>query len=159
MVSVHVGLGANLGDAPATLKAAVHALAALDQTELVAVSPTYRTAPIDAGGPDYLNAVVQLRTALSPQALLEALQHIENDHGRERPYRNAPRSLDLDLLLYGDQLIDTPSLTVPHPRLHERAFVLVPLADLSPGLTVPGHGAVSALLKGVAEQRIDRVSP
>jgi 2-amino-4-hydroxy-6-hydroxymethyldihydropteridine diphosphokinase len=119
-----IGLGANLGDARATLDAAQHALARLPQTRLVAASPLYRSAPIDATGPDYLNAVVVLETALAPHALLSELQRIEDRHGRERPHRNAPRTLDLDLLLYGDRRIATAALTVPHPRLHERAFVL-----------------------------------
>ncbi len=158
-VLVHIGLGANLGDARATLAAAVQSLAGLASTELSAVSPTYRSAPIDAAGPDYLNAVVQLRTALAPEALLAALQRIEAAHGRERPYRNAPRTLDLDLLLYGDELIDTPLLSVPHPRLHERAFVLLPLADVAPDAIVPGRGAVRSLLPGVAGQRIERLNP
>ena len=158
-VLVHIGLGANLGDARAALAAAVQSLAGLASTELSAVSPTYRSAPIDAAGPDYLNAVVQLRTGLAPEVLLAALQRIEAAHGRERPYRNAPRTLDLDLLLYGDELIDTPLLSVPHPRLHERAFVLLPLADVAPDAIVPGRGAVQSLLPGVAGQRIERLNP
>jgi 2-amino-4-hydroxy-6-hydroxymethyldihydropteridine diphosphokinase len=100
---------------------------------------------------------VWLDTRLSPLALLAELQRIEHEHGRERPYRNAPRTLDLDLLFYGDERIALPELTVPHPRLHERAFVLRPLAELAPDLVVPDHGAVSTLLTMVADQRIDKL--
>lgn len=152
-----IGLGANLGDARATLEQALTALAALPHTTLSARSSFYRTAPMDSSGPDYLNAVALLHTALAPQPLLEALQRIEQAHGRERPYRNAPRTLDLDLLLYADERVSTPTLTVPHPRLHERAFVLRPLAELSPALAIPGHGPVGELLAGVAGQRIDKL--
>ena len=152
-----IGLGANLGDARATLDAAFRALATLRHTTLTAASSIYRSAPIDAGGPDYLNAVVLLSTRLAPRMLLTALQRIEHAHARTRPYRNAPRTLDLDLLLYGDRQLSTPALTVPHPRLHERAFVLRPLAEIAPGLVVPGRGAVAALLADVAGQRIDNL--
>jgi len=158
-VTAYVGLGANLGDAAAALDAAVAALGALPGTRLAACSPRYRTAPVDATGPDYLNAVAALDTDLSAEALLAALHEIELRHGRERPYRNAPRTLDLDLLLHGDARIDGPQLVVPHPRLHERAFVLVPLADLAPDLVVPGQGRVRDLLDTVADQRIERLSP
>jgi 2-amino-4-hydroxy-6-hydroxymethyldihydropteridine diphosphokinase len=158
-VTAYVGLGANLGDAAGALDAAVAALAALPRTRLVACSPRYRTAPVDATGPDYLNAVAALDTDLSAEALLAALHEIEQGHGRERPYRNAPRTLDLDLLLHGDTRIDSPHLAVPHPRLHERAFVLAPLADLAPDLVVPGRGRVRDLLEGVADQRIERSLP
>ena len=134
---VFVGLGANLGDAAATVREAFDALGALPQTTCVARSSLYRSAPVDAQGSDYINAVAQLRTGLSPLALLDALQAIEGRFGRERPYRNAPRTLDLDVLLYGQRRIVTPRLTVPHPRLHERAFVLVPLAEIAPDLALP----------------------
>ena len=153
----YIGLGANLGDPGAALREALEALAALPDTSLRATSSFYRTAPIDAIGPDFLNAVIHLDTHLAPHVLLTALQRIEQVHGRERPYRNAPRTLDLDLLLYGDQVIDTPTLTVPHPRLHERAFVLLPLAEIAPRLNVPGHGCVADLLAPLADQRIDKL--
>lgn len=149
-----VGLGANLGDARQALSAAADALRALPRTSDVAVSRHWRSAPIDSSGPDYLNAVASLNTALAPFALLAELQRIERDHGRQRPHRNAPRTLDLDLLLYGDDIIDTAPLTVPHPRLHERAFVLRPLAELAPGLLVPGRGSLQSLLPAVAGQRL-----
>jgi len=156
-VVAYIGLGANLGDARATLTDAVQALARLPDSVLRATSSTYRSAPVDASGPDFLNAVARLETRLSPAALLAELQRIEREHGRERPYRNAPRTLDLDLLLYDDQCVALPELTVPHPRLHERAFVLLPLAELEPALAVRGRGAVSALLAAVADQRIDKL--
>lgn len=152
-----IGLGANLGDAEATLAAAFAALARLPRSRLVARSSLYRSQPVDADGPDYLNAAARLDTALSPRELLEALLSIEHDQGRERAHRNAPRTLDLDLLLYGNRRIDEPGLVVPHPRLHERAFALLPLAEIAPALEVPGQGAVSALLAAVAGQRIDRL--
>ena len=153
-----IGLGANLGDARQTLVEAGAAIRALPRCDGFATSPLYRSAPVDAGGPDFYNAVVRLTTTLPARRLLEALQAIERTHGRERPFRNAPRTLDLDLLLYGDQRIDDPDLTVPHPRLHLRAFVLRPLADLDPELVVPGHGRVVDLLTSVADQRIERVA-
>jgi len=134
---VFVGLGANLGDAQATLLAAFDALDKLPGTHCVARSSLYRSAPLDADGPDYVNAVAELRTKMQPQALLQALQDIEARFGRERPYHHAPRTLDLDLLRYGERQVATPTLTLPHPRLHERAFVLVPLAELAPDLAPP----------------------
>lgn len=155
----YIGLGANLGDARAALTQAVEALGALPDTRHVRASPLYRSAPIDSSGPDYLNAVVRVETGLDAASLLAQLQAIERAHGRERPYRNAPRTLDLDLLLFGEAVIDSPGLTVPHPRLHERAFVLWPLADLAPDLVVPGRGALAQLLPAVAAQRIDRLAP
>jgi 2-amino-4-hydroxy-6-hydroxymethyldihydropteridine diphosphokinase len=156
-VLAYVGLGANLGDAAAALEAALKSLGELPGTRLQQVSSVYRTEPIDAQGPDYLNAVAVLRTQLAPEALLQQLQRIETGLGRERPYRNAPRTLDLDLLLYGETCMASPTLTVPHPRMHERAFVLVPLADVAPpSLMIPGHGALQELLAGVAGQRIHK---
>lgn len=146
---VAVGLGANLGDRGEALRDAVHAMHTLAHTQVVQVSSLYSSAPVDAGGPDYLNAVALLRTALAPQALLECLQTIELAAGRERPYRNAPRTLDLDVLLWSGRTLNTPTLTVPHPRWQERAFVLRPLAELWPD-------QVSAQqLQAVAAQRID----
>lgn len=154
-----VGLGANLGNARDALDAAFVALATLPGTRLRAASSLYRTAPVDSSGPDYLNAVVQLETGLVPRALLRELQRIELAHGRERPYRNAPRTLDLDLLLYGTRKIATQALTVPHPRLHERAFVLQPLAEIAPQLVVLGRGPVAEMLPNISGQRIDRLPP
>ena len=154
---VFVGLGANLGDARSTLTQALASIAALPGTRVLGRSSMYRTAPVDATGPDFVNCVAELDTRLSAEQLLRALQGIEQAHGRERPYRNAPRTLDLDILVYGDQLIDTAHLTVPHPRLHQRAFVLQPLAELAFDLVVPGRGPVGALAAGVTDQAIERL--
>lgn len=157
MSLAYVGLGANLGDARQALQSAFDALAALPGTTLLGHSAIYRSAPIESTGPDYLNAVAGLRTTLSPLALLRELQAIELAHGRERPYRNAPRTLDLDLLLYDDIVQHDPVLTLPHPRAHQRAFVLQPLAELAPGLRIPGQGAVADLMPAVADQPIERL--
>lgn len=150
----YVGLGANLGNDPgATLTQAALHLAALPGCRVAALSSIWRSAPVDAEGPDFLNAVVALDTTLAPLELLDALQAIEQAHGRERPYRNAPRTLDLDLLLYGDEVLTTPRLTLPHPRLGERAFVLRPLLEIAPDLI--------GLASGTAwqSQRIERLGP
>lgn len=152
-----IALGANLGDAKRSVHEAVDKISALPQTRLIARSSLYRSAPVEASGPDFINAVVAVATRLEPLDLLSRLQAIELDHGRERPYRNAPRTLDLDLLLYGDRSFASPTLTVPHPRLHQRAFVLLPLAELAPEIEVPGQGAVGALLPSVAGQAIERL--
>ncbi len=151
-VTAYVALGANLGDPQAALRQALRGLAALPQTQLVRASSFYRTAPIDSSGPDYINAVAELRTALTPQGLLAGLQALEQAAGRERPWRNAPRTLDLDVLLYGDVRLDTPALTIPHPRMHERAFVLVPLAEIAPARVS------AAALERVKNQGITRLS-
>ena len=153
---VFVGLGANLGDARATLAHALQALAALPQTQCLAVSSIYRSAPVEASGPDFFNAVAELQTSLAPLALWHALQAIEQAHGRLRPYRNAPRTLDLDLLLYGERVIDEAGLSVPHPRLHLRAFVLEPLAELAPGLAHPLLGPLQAWRDQIVDQPIQR---
>lgn len=131
-VPAFVALGANLGDARATVLQAFQDLGQLPHTQVRARSRLYRTAPHEATGPDFINAVACLDTCLSAPELLLALQSLENTAGRQRPYPNAPRTLDLDLLLYGEARIDSPSLTVPHPRMRQRAFVLHPLADLAP---------------------------
>jgi 2-amino-4-hydroxy-6-hydroxymethyldihydropteridine diphosphokinase len=153
-----IGIGANLGDARAHVTDALARLTRLPETTLLRASSLYRTAPIDSSGDDYINAVACLDTTLDAHALLAALLGIEQEHGRERPYRNAPRTLDLDLLLYGDQVIDdAPTLIVPHPRMHERAFVLAPLAELAPELHIPGRGRIAKLLPAVADQGIDKL--
>ena len=154
---VFIGLGANLGDAGAALTQALQELAALPGTRMVARSPLYRSAPVDATGPDFVNAVAELSTDLEPLPLLHALQAIERQHGRQRPYRNAPRTLDLDLLLYGQRVLNEPTLTVPHPRLHQRAFVLLPLLDLAPDLRHPLLGPVATLSAAVHGQAIERL--
>lgn len=150
-VLAHVALGANLGDARATVSDAIAALDRLPQTRLLRASALYRSAPWEASGPDFINAVAAVETGLDAHELLRALQALELQAGRERPYRNAPRTLDLDLLLYGDAVIDTPDLSVPHPRLRERAFVLLPLAEISPALVTADE------LQAVAGQAIERL--
>ncbi len=154
---VFIGLGANLGDSVATLDSAEQALAALPGTRLVAASPRYRSAPLQASGPDFLNAVVELATDLEPEALLAALHGIEAAHGRQRPFPNAPRTLDLDLLLYGQRVMDTQTLRLPHPRLHERAFVLEPLLQLAPDLQHPLVGPLQMLRRQVRHQACQRM--
>jgi len=149
--TAYVGLGANLGDAATTVRQALRALDGLPQTRLVRASSLYRSAPVDADGPDYINAVAELATTLTPHALLAALQGLERAAGRERPYRNAPRTLDLDLLLYDDLQCDEPGLTLPHPRMGQRAFVLVPLAEIAPERVTPPQ------LQAVAHQTIERL--
>lgn len=151
-VRAWVGLGANLGVRQVTLEQALNALRQLPQTRLVARSRLWRSAPVEADGPDFMNAVAALQTQLDAQDLLARLQAIEHRFGRVRPYRNAPRTLDLDLLLHGDARSDSAFLQLPHPRLHERAFVLAPLTELAPDLEIPGRGTVRALLRLVMEQ-------
>ena len=134
LVNVYAGLGANLGHARQSLDAAILAIGKLPETLLAGRSSFYQSAPFQADGPDYINAVVHLQTCLNAIDLLRAFQRIEQLAGRERPYRNAPRTLDIDLLLFGDGDIQSPALQVPHPRMRERAFVLLPLSELAPGL-------------------------
>jgi len=150
-VTAYVALGANLGDAAQTLRDALQSLAHTPGIRLGQASSLYRTAPIESSGPDYLNAVAEVSTTLTAPDLLGALQAIENAAGRERPYRNAPRTLDLDLLLFGNARIDSPDLSVPHPRMWQRAFVLVPLAEIAPSLV-----SVQAL-QAVAGQGVARL--
>jgi 2-amino-4-hydroxy-6-hydroxymethyldihydropteridine diphosphokinase len=153
-----IGLGANQGNARETLAAALDALADLPRTSVVARSSLYSSAPVDARGPDFINAAAELFTTLGADELLTELLRIEAVHGRKRPYRNAPRTLDLDLLLYGDELVRTARLTVPHPRAHLRAFVLRPLSELDPELLIPGVGPIADSLASVADQRIDKLA-
>ena len=158
MSIAYIALGANLDDPLGQLRAALDAVAALPDSRMLRTSSFYRTAPVGAPGqPDYLNAVAALETGLAPDDLLAALLEIEHDFGRRREYRNAPRTLDLDLLLYDDAVIDRPHLQIPHPRLHLRAFVLVPLAEIAPELRLPGRGSVAAWLPAVTTQRITKL--
>lgn len=150
-VLTYIALGANLGDAQASVRAGMQGVAALPQTCLIACSSLYRTAPFEADGPDFINAVVAVSTRLTAPELLLNLQHLENGAGRERVYRNAPRTLDLDILLYGEASIFSSTLQVPHPRMWERAFVLVPLAELLPAKVS------RAQLQAVASQAIERL--
>ncbi len=157
MPLAYVGLGANLGSPIEALREAVVAMRALPETRVEAVSSPYRSAPLDASGPGFVNAVVALRTVLSPELLLQHLLNIELAHGRERPYRNAPRTLDLDLLLYDDQVRQTETLILPHPRLHQRQFVLLPLLELNPKLTMAGLGTARDLSSRLIDQTIERL--
>lgn len=159
MVRAYVGIGANLGEPHAQVTAAFEALDALPATRVIARSSLYRSAPVGVGPqPDFVNAAAALDTTLGASALLEALLALEARHGRERPHPGAARTLDLDLLLYGTETIDTPALVVPHPRLHERRFVLEPLAEISPGLDIPGRGPVEPLLARCREQAVERIA-
>ena len=146
-----IAIGANLGNATAAVLQAMQDIGRLAGTTVVQVSSLYSSAPVDSSGPDYVNAVVEVLTDLSATALLAQLQQLENLASRERPYRNAPRTLDLDILLYGEKAIATPSLVVPHPRMNERAFVLLPLAEIAPKLVS------QAQLLAVSEQTIRRI--
>lgn len=147
-VTAYIALGANLGDPVASLRKAMDDLAGLAGVNLVKRSSLYRTAPLESCGPDYVNAVVEIATCLTAPELLLKLQALEQAAGRERAYRNAPRTLDLDILTYGDARIDSPTLSVPHPRMTERAFVLVPLAEIAP------HAVTSAQRMAVQNQPI-----
>lgn len=146
-----VALGANLGDAVVTVQQALRDVAGLPDTELVKASSLYRSAPYEAQGPDFINAVALVHSLLSPLELLHALQALELQSGRERPYKNAPRTLDLDLIFYGDVASAAPELTLPHPRWHERAFVLQPLAEVWP------ERVSAAQLEAVQDQAIQRM--
>ena len=150
-VTAYIGLGANLGDPVATLVQAIDDMAALSGVTLIRRSSLYRSAPVASIGPDYVNAVVEIRTVLTAPALLASLQQLEQLAGRARPYRNAPRTLDLDVLMYGHASIDSEALVVPHPRMSERAFVLVPLAEIAP------HSVTTAQLQAVQSQFIERL--
>ena len=156
-VTAYVGLGANLGDAASSVRQAVDLLAQLPSTTLCACSSLYRSAPIDATGDDFVNAAVQLDTRLDAHNLLKELQRIESRFGRERPFRNAPRTLDLDLLVFGAETICDSTLEVPHPRMANRAFVLLPLHELNPQLQIPGLGSIEPLLARVENQQIEKL--
>jgi 2-amino-4-hydroxy-6-hydroxymethyldihydropteridine diphosphokinase len=152
----YIGLGANLGDARQTIAAAIQTLCESSGILTLRQAPLYSSDPVDAQGPVFINTVVAVDTTLDPLPLLDLLQAIEQEHGRERPYRNAPRTLDLDLLLYGTQTIDTSRLSVPHPRMHQRAFVLRPLQDLAPDLQLT-QGSFTTLLALCQDQKLDRL--
>jgi 2-amino-4-hydroxy-6-hydroxymethyldihydropteridine diphosphokinase len=158
-VTAFIGVGANLGFARDAVLNALADLSRLPSTEFVAASSLYASAPVDAEGPEFINAVAQIETQLAAPDLLTALQAIEVRYGRVRTTRNAPRTLDLDLLLYGDGLISTPDLVVPHPRLHQRAFVLQPLIELVGPIDIPGKGRADALAAAVADQSVARLEP
>ena len=157
--SAFVALGSNLAEPQAQVLQAFAALSALPQTQLQAQSALYRSAPVGyAAQPDFINAVALLETALSAPDLLQSLLNIERDCGRIRDFRNAPRTLDLDLLLYGDLIMHEAGLTLPHPRMHERAFVLLPLLEIAPDCIIPGKGLAADYLAAVDAQAIERIA-
>lgn len=156
--TAYIGIGANLGNPAKQVLSAVSRMAALPGARLLRQSGLYRTAPIEADGDDYINAVICLLTTLAPEALLEQLQGIETKAGRQRPYRNAPRTLDLDILLYDQIQMQTPRLTLPHPRMAERAFVLVPLTEIAPEIAIPGKGPAITCLEAVRHQPVSRIT-
>ena len=152
--SAYIGVGSNLGDRMSHCLAAVAALDRLDRTRLVAMSPWYETEPVGAAAPGaFLNGAVGLETGLEPRVLLDACLAIERERGRDQARREGPRTLDLDLLLYDDRVVDEPGLTLPHPRMAERAFVLVPLADIAPHVVHPVLGCTVAVLRARLSDR------
>jgi len=156
----HVALGANLEDPAAQIRSALAALTRLPESRLLRGSSLYRSAPVGIHGqPDFINAVAAIETTLSAHALLAALFAVEAEFGRRRDYRHAPRTLDLDLLLYDAQVIDSADLQIPHPRMHLRAFVLAPLLEITPDCRIPGRGLAAAWLPAVSMQRMEKLAP
>jgi 2-amino-4-hydroxy-6-hydroxymethyldihydropteridine diphosphokinase len=155
-----IGLGANLNDPAAQVEYALAELDRLPGTRLVARSRLYASAPVGyVDQPDFVNAVAQVETTLAPRALLAALLDIEHRHGRKRSFRNAPRTLDLDLLLYGSAHFHEEGLTLPHPRMHERGFVLRPLLEIAPDTVIPGRGRAADWLAGCIDQNVSVLPP
>jgi 2-amino-4-hydroxy-6-hydroxymethyldihydropteridine diphosphokinase len=153
-----VGLGSNLQDPRRQIQTAFAELDGMPHTRVVKQSSLYGSAPLGyAGQPDFVNAVAQLETGLPAERLLAELQQLEQRHGRERSFANAPRTLDLDLLLFGQQVVQTPALTLPHPRMHERAFVLKPLYEIAPHASIPGVGTVENCLQQTAGQKAEKI--
>ena len=160
MHTAFIALGSNLGDPEEKVRQGIAALAALPQAQLLAASALYRSAALGhADQPDFVNAVAQIATSLAPQALLAAMLAIEQRFGRERSFLNAPRTLDLDLLLYDAQTMAEPGLTLPHPRMHERAFVLAPLLEIAPACVIPGRGPAADWLARCHDQIIEKLAP
>lgn len=160
-VRAYIGLGSNMDNPAARVRSGMAALARLTETKLEACSSLYRTEPVGLREqPDFFNAVCRVLTGLAPAALMSGLLEIEHAHGRVREGNpGGPRTLDLDLLLYGDEAIQSVALTVPHPRLHERAFVLYPLLEIDPELVIPGRGSLRQLLAGCSGQRVEKLDP
>ncbi len=155
MKNVFVALGSNLGDSQKILESAFLELSKIPKTTLIQKSSIYQTAPVGyQNQKDFLNAVAHCKTALPPLDFLKNLQKIENNFGRERLFLNAPRTLDLDLLLIDSEILDLPELTIPHPRMHLRAFVLMPLFEIAPALKIPNRGALAAWIPAVKNQKI-----
>ena len=158
MTAAFIGLGANLGDPQRQVQQAFRELDAIPHTRVVRTSSLYRSAPLGyAEQPSFVNAVAQLETALAAERLLAELQVIEVAHGRRRSFANAPRTLDLDLLLFGNAVVDAPGLKIPHPRMHERAFVLVPLLEIAPDVAIPGQGPARLLLEKCKNQGVEKL--
>lgn len=160
MARAYVALGANLGEAQKALKDVIVRINSEEKIAVLRSSSFYKTEPIDSTGPDYTNAVVEVETELLPEELLRVLLAIEKEFGRVRPagIHNAPRTMDLDLLLYDNEVSDTEFLTLPHPRMHERAFVLVPLCEINPEVTIPGKGLAKKFLPLVNGQEIEKIT-
>jgi len=156
--TAYIGLGANLGNPQITVISAIDALAELPATVFICASSLYLTAPVEADGDDYVNAVAKLQTRLNPFELLIELQKLEHQFFRTRSYQNAPRTLDLDLLLYEQQTIDTADLKIPHPRMSQRAFVIFPLLEIAPGINIPGVGSAQSLLPNLQNQIIQKIA-
>jgi 2-amino-4-hydroxy-6-hydroxymethyldihydropteridine diphosphokinase len=154
----YIGLGANLGNPQKTIQAAITELGTITSTRVIRSSSLYLSAPVDAAGDDYVNAVIELHTQLNPTELHAELQKIELRFGRTRAYQNAPRTLDLDLLLYDQLTMNTATLQVPHPRMTQRAFVILPLLEIAPEMIIPGIGAIQTLLAHVKNQVIRRLN-
>ena len=158
--TAYIALGSNLGDSAAIVREAIRELDELPSTRLVRSSSLYRADAIaDTPQPEFVNAVAEIASKLSASALLDALREIESRHGRRRTVPNAPRTLDLDLLLYGSEVIDLPGLKVPHPRMHQRAFVLAPLLEIAPACRIPGRGPARTALAEIHGQRCVPIAP
>jgi 2-amino-4-hydroxy-6-hydroxymethyldihydropteridine diphosphokinase len=154
-----IALGSNLQQPQQQVQQAFNELASLPKTSLIKHSSLYRTAPVGYDNqPDFINAAAEIETGLAPLELLHALLALESTHGRERPFPNAPRVLDLDLLLYDDMVMNTAELTLPHPRMHERGFVLLPLAEIAPDLIIPKYGNITQLAQTCIDQGVEKVS-
>lgn len=154
----YIGLGSNLGESCDQLQRALADIAALPDTRLLAQSSFYRSAPVGyLDQPDFVNAAAHIETSLTPQALLAALLHIEHQHGRERAFLNAPRTLDLDVLLYDDLQLHEHGLTIPHPQMHLRAFVLLPLLEISPDCAIPAIGLAQTAMQNCLDQVLEKI--
>jgi 2-amino-4-hydroxy-6-hydroxymethyldihydropteridine diphosphokinase len=156
-VKAYIGLGANIGDPAKQIRGALDALAEIPGTRVARASSLWRSSPVGyAAQPDFVNAVAEILTVQEAKPLLAELLAIEKRFGRERSFADAPRTLDLDLLLYGERVIDEQALTVPHPRMHERAFVLAPLLEIAPKIEIPGKGSAARLLAAIRDQKVEK---
>jgi 2-amino-4-hydroxy-6-hydroxymethyldihydropteridine diphosphokinase len=157
MALAFIGLGGNMGDTKQLIKDAIVCLAQYPEVRVITRSCMYKTAPIESSGDHFVNAVVSVETDSSAVRLLTICQEIEHHFGRERPYPNAPRTLDLDILSYAQEIIETDSLHIPHPRLIERAFVLIPLLEIAPNLSLPKFGNLTSYLENVKTQEVEKI--